>query len=32
MRARIPGIILKQVYTEGTDVKARDVPFEFAPA
>jgi membrane fusion protein (multidrug efflux system) len=32
VRARVAGIILKQVYTEGTDVKAGDVLFRIDPA
>jgi membrane fusion protein (multidrug efflux system) len=32
VRARVPGIVLKQVYTEGTDVKAGDVLFQIDPA
>src|SRR6185312_2206831 len=32
VRARITGIVLKRVYTEGTDVKAGDVLFRIDPA
>jgi len=32
VRARVAGIILKQVYTEGTDVKAGQVLFQIDPA
>jgi membrane fusion protein (multidrug efflux system) len=32
VRARVPGIILKRVYKEGTDVKAGDVLFQIDPA
>jgi len=32
VRARVAGIILKQVYTEGTDVKAGQVLFKIDPA
>ena len=32
VRARVPGVILRRVYTEGTDVKAGDVLFEIDPA
>jgi membrane fusion protein (multidrug efflux system) len=32
VRARITGIVLKRVYTEGTDVKAGDVLFKIDPA
>ncbi len=32
VRARVAGIILKRVYTEGTDVKAGDVLFRIDPA
>ncbi len=32
VRARVPGIILKRVYTEGTDVKADEVLFQIDPA
>jgi membrane fusion protein, multidrug efflux system len=32
VRARVPGIILKQVYTEGTDVKGGQVLFQIDPA
>jgi len=32
VRARVAGIILKQVYTEGTDVSAGDVLFQIDPA
>ena len=32
VRARVPGIILERVYTEGTDVKAGDVLFRIDPA
>lgn len=32
VRARVAGVILRRVYTEGTDVKAGDVLFEIDPA
>ena len=32
VRARVPGIILKQVYKDGTDVKAGQVLFQIDPA
>ena len=32
VRARVAGIILEQVYTEGTDVRAGDVLFQIDPA
>lgn len=32
LRARVAGIILKQVYTEGTDVSAGDILFQIDPA
>lgn len=32
VRARVPGILLKQVFREGADVKAGDVLFEIDPA
>lgn len=32
VRARVTGIVLKRVYTEGTDVKAGDVLFRIDPA
>ena len=32
VRARVAGIILRRVYTEGTDVKAGDVLFQIDPA
>ncbi|HET6906513.1 MAG TPA: biotin/lipoyl-binding protein, partial [Rhodanobacteraceae bacterium] len=32
VRARVTGIVLKRVYTEGTDVKAGDVLFKIDPA
>jgi membrane fusion protein (multidrug efflux system) len=32
VRARVAGIILKQVYTEGTDVRAGEVLFQIDPA
>lgn len=32
VRARVPGVILRRVYTEGTDVKAGDVLFAIDPA
>jgi len=32
VRARVPGILLKEVYREGSDVKAGDVLFQIDPA
>ncbi|MDH3220323.1 MAG: efflux RND transporter periplasmic adaptor subunit [Gammaproteobacteria bacterium] len=32
VRARVAGIILKQIYTEGTDVRAGEVMFQIDPA
>lgn len=32
VRARVPGIVLKRVYKEGTDVKAGDILFRIDPA
>src|ERR1700744_1548445 len=32
VRARVAGILLKEVYTEGSDVKAGDVLFQIDPA